>query len=99
MSEGKSEASQYQQAEDGKTELSLMHFTMTNPKWKPPQQSEYFINALKEQAQRDIHLLNTVDAENTAMATSIRSLTSLEGGGVGCSKILLPNSSPFGSKT
>ncbi|XP_072029562.1 autophagy-related protein 9A-like [Amphiura filiformis] len=81
LSEGKSEASQYQQAEDGKTELSLMHFTMTNPKWKPPQQSEYFINALKEQAQRDIHLLNTVDAENTAMATSIRSITSLEGGG------------------
>ncbi|XP_022080013.1 autophagy-related protein 9A-like isoform X2 [Acanthaster planci] len=80
MTEGKSEATQYQQAEDGKTELSLMHFTMTNPKWKPPQESKVFINALKEQAQKDVHLLNTVEAENTALATSLRSLSSLEGG-------------------
>ncbi|XP_033639798.1 autophagy-related protein 9A-like [Asterias rubens] len=80
MTEGKSDATQYQQAEDGKTELSLVHFTMTNPKWKPPQESKVFINALKEQAHKDAHLLNTVEAENTALMTSLRSLSSLEGG-------------------
>ena len=29
MKEGTTEANQYQQAEDGKTELSLMHFTVS----------------------------------------------------------------------
>eukprot|EP00057_Strongylocentrotus_purpuratus_P009414 XP_011663888.1 PREDICTED: autophagy-related protein 9A [Strongylocentrotus purpuratus] len=49
MTGGNSEANQYNQAEDGKTELSLMHFTVTNPKWTPPQSSKCFISALKTQ--------------------------------------------------
>ncbi|XP_075212075.1 autophagy-related protein 9 isoform X2 [Lycorma delicatula] len=31
---------QYDQAEEGKTELSLIHFTYTNPDWKPPKDAQ-----------------------------------------------------------
>ncbi|XP_078254067.1 autophagy-related protein 9B [Rhinoraja longicauda] len=53
LSEGQTEASVYQQAENGKTELSLMHFTITNPRWHPPQDSSVFISHLKEKVQHD----------------------------------------------
>ncbi|XP_069778764.1 autophagy-related protein 9B isoform X2 [Narcine bancroftii] len=53
LSEGQTEASVYQQAENGKTELSLMHFTITNPQWHPPQGSSVFISHLKEKVQYD----------------------------------------------
>nr|XP_033800764.1 autophagy-related protein 9A isoform X2 [Geotrypetes seraphini] len=52
-STGKTEASVYQQAEDGKTELSLMHFAITNPQWQPPRESTVLISLLKEKVQRD----------------------------------------------
>ncbi|XP_029460831.1 autophagy-related protein 9A-like [Rhinatrema bivittatum] len=52
-STGKTEASVYQQAEDGKTELSLMHFAITNPGWQPPRESTVLISLLKERVQRD----------------------------------------------
>ena len=41
------------QAEDGKTEMSLVHFTLANPGWQPPQNSEAFIHALRGQAAKD----------------------------------------------
>ncbi|MEQ2170939.1 hypothetical protein GOODEAATRI_005493 [Goodea atripinnis] len=53
MSEGKTEASIYQQAEDGKTELSLMHFAITNPHWQPPRETTHFISQLKERVHRE----------------------------------------------
>ncbi|GAA6073364.1 autophagy-related protein 9A, partial [Tachysurus ichikawai] len=53
MSAGKTEASIYQQAEDGKTELSLMHFAITNPQWQPPRESTHFISQLKEKVHRE----------------------------------------------
>ncbi|XP_017556214.1 autophagy-related protein 9B [Pygocentrus nattereri] len=53
MSEGQTEASVYQQAENGKTELSLMHFTIKNPRWQPPQDSSVFISHLREKVQQD----------------------------------------------
>lgn len=53
MSEGKTEASIYQQAEDGKTELSLMHFAITNPQWQPPRETTHFISQLKERVHRE----------------------------------------------
>lgn len=53
LSGGQTEASVYQQAEDGKTELSLMHFAITNPGWQPPRESTAFLGFLKEQVQRD----------------------------------------------
>lgn len=53
MSEGKTEASIYQQAEDGKTELSLMHFAITNPQWQPSRETTHFISQLKERVHRE----------------------------------------------
>ncbi|XP_061413226.1 autophagy-related protein 9A-like isoform X1 [Lethenteron reissneri] len=53
MSAGQTEASYYQQAEDGKTELSLVHFAISNPRWRPPRGSNVYLNQLREQVQRD----------------------------------------------
>ncbi|XP_015214704.1 autophagy-related protein 9A isoform X1 [Lepisosteus oculatus] len=72
MSAGKTEASIYQQAEDGKTELSLMHFAITNPHWQPPRESTHFISQLKERVQREAasaplpenHLFSSIQSES-----------------------------------
>ncbi|XP_044149809.1 autophagy-related protein 9A-like [Bufo gargarizans] len=53
MSEGQTQASVYQQAENGKTELSLMHFAITNPQWHPPLESSVFIGHVKEKVHQD----------------------------------------------
>lgn len=37
---------QYTQAEDGKIELSLIHFTHTNPSWKPPVEAQQFVETV-----------------------------------------------------
>jgi autophagy-related protein 9 len=50
----------YTKAEDGKTEMSLIHFTLTNPEWKPPQESENFIAAFQGQAVREAEALPTL---------------------------------------
>lgn len=34
------------QAEDGKTEMSLVHFTITNPGWKPSLDSEKYLTGI-----------------------------------------------------
>uniref|UniRef100_A0A4W3JN16 Autophagy-related protein 9 n=1 Tax=Callorhinchus milii TaxID=7868 RepID=A0A4W3JN16_CALMI len=78
LSAGKTEASIYQQAEDGKTELSLMHFAITNPKWQPPQESTAFISQLTERVHRDTATAistQTVLPPNT-MFTSLQSVQS-----------------------
>lgn len=41
---------QYTQAEDGKTELSLVHFTLTNPCWKPPPEADQFVQAVQRES-------------------------------------------------
>ncbi|KAL7991868.1 hypothetical protein Chor_016124 [Crotalus horridus] len=78
MSAGKTEASIYQQAEDGKTELSLMHFAITNPHWQPPRESTAFIGLLKERVHRDSSLALAQQAvlPDNALFTSIQSLQS-----------------------
>uniref|UniRef100_A0A8D0HCT9 Autophagy-related protein 9 n=1 Tax=Sphenodon punctatus TaxID=8508 RepID=A0A8D0HCT9_SPHPU len=78
MSAGKTEASIYQQAEDGKTELSLMHFAITNPHWQPPRESTAFIGFLKERVQRDssVALAQHTALPDNALFTSIQSLQS-----------------------
>lgn len=37
-------ADQYSQAENGKVELSLVHFTTTNPNWVPPPEAKMFVD-------------------------------------------------------
>lgn len=76
-------------ADGGKTELSLLHFTMTNPNWKPPQESTAFINALKTQAQRDMNNLTTVPEEN-ALYSSLNSLSCGGGLGLGTTSTMQP---------
>lgn len=78
MTEGYTEANQYQQAEDGKTELSLMHFTLTNPNWIPPEESSVYLNNLRDQAVRDVRKLNMMPEEN-ALYYSLNSVSSLGG--------------------
>uniref|UniRef100_T1JD90 Autophagy-related protein 9 n=1 Tax=Strigamia maritima TaxID=126957 RepID=T1JD90_STRMM len=52
------------QAQDGKTELSLMHFTLTNPDWKPPTESTAFITNIRHRATRDAHSLGVLPEIN-----------------------------------
>lgn len=63
------------QAENGKTELSLVHFTHTNPEWQPPMDSGNYITNLKERAVRDVNL-PTLEEENPLFA-SLNSISSL----------------------
>ncbi|XP_028413439.1 autophagy-related protein 9A-like isoform X1 [Dendronephthya gigantea] len=53
MSHGLTAASQYEQAENGKTELSLLQFSIKNPQWKPPQSQIQFMSTIKENAAKD----------------------------------------------
>lgn len=61
------------QAENGKTEMSLMHFHMTNPEWKPDHDGSIFINNLRSQVQRDI-LSRSVLAPDTHHSMVSRSM-------------------------
>ncbi|KAL3283373.1 hypothetical protein HHI36_006520 [Cryptolaemus montrouzieri] len=40
---------QYTQGEEGKVELSLIHFTHTNPSWKPPPEAQSFVDSVHVQ--------------------------------------------------
>lgn len=46
---------QYLQAEDGKIELSLIHFTTTNPSWVPTPSAQEFIQSVEEEAGPEIY--------------------------------------------
>ncbi|CAN7941002.1 unnamed protein product, partial [Ixodes pacificus] len=77
------DASPQQQAQHGKTELSLMHFTLTNPNWVPPGESTAFLSQLKEQVNKDAARLPTFREDNP-LYYSLNSLSSL---GVGYSSL------------
>ncbi|XP_046643932.1 autophagy-related protein 9A-like [Daphnia pulicaria] len=42
------------EAEDGKIELSLIHFALTNPEWRPPEAAEEFLTALRSLVQNEL---------------------------------------------
>ncbi|XP_054011794.1 autophagy-related protein 9A isoform X1 [Hylaeus anthracinus] len=67
-------SNQYTQAEDGKTELSLIHFTLTNPEWKPPSHAENFVTALRVRAKKEVHC---VHGEINPLLSSLNSLSGL----------------------
>ena len=57
----------YAQAQDGKTEMSLVHFSLTHPGWVPPQpESETFVQNLRGQAAREAEQLTTLTEEELA---------------------------------
>eukprot|EP00795_Rhopilema_esculentum_P014049 gene14049-5030_t len=47
------EAEDLSQAENGKTELSLLHFSIKNPAWKPSESGERLITAIREEALKE----------------------------------------------
>ncbi|XP_004629129.1 autophagy-related protein 9B [Octodon degus] len=53
LSEGQTEASTAQRAENGKTELSLMRFSLAHPQWRPPGHSSKFLGHLRGRVQQD----------------------------------------------
>lgn len=66
---------QYTQAEDGKTELSLIHFTLTNPELKPPSHAENFVAALRERVRKEVQ--SGIHGEINPLLASLNSLSSL----------------------
>lgn len=60
---------QYQQAEDSKTELSLIHFRMTNPKWKAPEDGNSFLTEFREQVVRDFASLSMAPLDNPPLSS------------------------------
>lgn len=46
---------QYTQGEHGKTELSLVHFTLTNPTWQMPPEARQFVQGIKRHALQDLN--------------------------------------------
>ncbi|KAK3740169.1 hypothetical protein QZH41_014089 [Actinostola sp. cb2023] len=80
MSNGLSEATQYEQAENGKTELSLLHFSIRNPSWKPSDRGAHFISTIKENAiQEGLQLHGSLAISEPSSLPDFRSFGSLNG--------------------
>ena len=70
----------YTQAEDGKTEMSLVHFTLTNPGWKPSGENEKYLAGLKTAAEKDVAVLSRMpEDEDNPMFSSLLGLQELGG--------------------
>uniref|UniRef100_A0A1Q3FEQ6 Autophagy-related protein 9 n=2 Tax=Culex tarsalis TaxID=7177 RepID=A0A1Q3FEQ6_CULTA len=75
---------QYTQGEHGKTELSLVHFTLTNPTWQMPPEARQFVQGIKRHALQDLNRQRgmlgpgvAAAATGNAMAQSLFSVESL----------------------
>lgn len=73
------ETNQYTQGENGKTELSLVHFALTNPNWKMSTEAKQFIRGIKKHAIQDLNKARTTlggvsNLGATAMGQSLSSL-------------------------
>lgn len=71
------ETNQYTQGEHGKTELSLIHYTLTNPEWKMPPEAKYFLKGLRKHAQADLDAARM--GMDNAMEQSLLSVGSISG--------------------
>ncbi|KAJ9594868.1 hypothetical protein L9F63_013829 [Diploptera punctata] len=78
------EASSHAQADIGKTELSLVHFMYTNPKWVPPADAQNFVTAFRNRAMQDRNQLG-VRNELNPLYSSLTSMSSL---GVGYNSLV-----------
>jgi autophagy-related protein 9 len=76
----KTKAKGKHQAKNGKTELSLIHFSHTNPQWKMPKEAQVFMEKIKENAQMESNQLNVVNASisNNQTDSLTKSLYHLE---------------------
>ncbi|GIY10415.1 hypothetical protein CDAR_474921 [Caerostris darwini] len=76
LDQGLTKANMQQQAEDGKTELSVLHFALMNPNWQPPASSSVFIQNFREQvasAAKDEHS----GVQSLAYCNSLHSVATL----------------------
>lgn len=69
---------QYNQAEDGKTELSLMHFALTNPTWTPSHAStKHFISTTMRNSAAPSHYLQQMQQPVAVASTVPQSFSSI----------------------
>lgn len=54
-------AKKVNQARNGKTELSLLHFVHTNPQWRMPTEAQAFLDQLRDQALHESQTAASVD--------------------------------------
>lgn len=80
LSPGIVETNQYTQGENGKTELSLVHFALTNPNWKMSTEAKQFLRGIRKHAIQDLNKARTnigggvTNLGTTAMGQSLGSL-------------------------
>jgi Autophagy protein Apg9. len=79
------EPSLHAQAEIGKTELSLVHFMYTNPRWIPPADAQNFFMAFRNRAMQDRDQLGILNNEINPLYSSLNSMSSL---GVGYNNLV-----------
>jgi autophagy-related protein 9 len=78
LSPGSVETNQYTQGENGKTELSLVHFALTNPNWKMGSEAKQFLRGIRKHAIQDLNKARTTLGGGGIGATAMgQSLTSL----------------------
>lgn len=73
------DTNQYTQGEHGKTELSLVHFTLTNPDWKMPSDARHFVQGIKRHAYQDLNKNRGQLTNTTAMGQSLIAMDCLGG--------------------
>ncbi|OQV18515.1 Autophagy-related protein 9A [Hypsibius exemplaris] len=64
--------SERNRADQGKTELSLIHFKLMNPEWKPPAEAVWFMQKIREQVERGAQQMQTGEGnmqENAVLAS------------------------------
>ncbi|KAG5682488.1 hypothetical protein PVAND_011839 [Polypedilum vanderplanki] len=73
------ETNQYYQGENGKTELSLVHFALTNPHWKMSTEAKQFLRGIRKHAKQDLNKTRNIAGNlgATAMGQSLMSVESL----------------------
>lgn len=77
------ETNQYTQGENGKTELSLVHFALTNPNWRMSNEAKQFLRGIRRHAMQDLNktrvnpLTGAANLGATAMGQSLISVGSL----------------------
>nr|XP_012641605.1 autophagy-related protein 9B isoform X2 [Microcebus murinus] len=76
LSAGQTEASLSQRAEDGKTELSLMRFSLAHPLWRPPGHSSKFLGHLRGRVQQDAAAWGATSAGSPPTPGALSSCTS-----------------------
>ncbi|KAK4021382.1 hypothetical protein OUZ56_003298 [Daphnia magna] len=63
-----------EEAEGGKIELSLIHFALTNPEWRPPEAAEEFLTALRSLIQNELIVNPLVQQSVLSQSRGIPSL-------------------------